>query len=1185
MVTDVEYLVSCPACTQVGWLEGYVYDYDNVSLPCQDATVHVEPGNRDVPVDATGYYTVALVPFGYDVIASAVGYPEPDGPYRATILDGGVSSQDLVLRRPDIAVDPMALSASAMAAGTATRYLTITNGGTYALEVLIRDVAPTVLNALSVPQAVPAGDVKSRPPTDSVEIEVEPQLLAQVDAEGASGYMIYFRQQPDLSPAFQMDWSRRGRFVVRSLQAASERSQARVRAYLDAQGIDYAAFWIDNVIVVESSSRDTLNGLLSYSEVEALRARRTVGLIEPEEFDISHVAPMAVEANISHVQADQVWDEGVTGEGIVVANIDTGVRYTHAALNGQYRGNLGGGSYGHNHNWWDPYGDHPVSPADDHSHGSHTMGIMIGDDGGANRIGMAPGAQWIACRGCSNSSCTDAALLECAQFVAAPWDLSGPGTADPDMRPHVVNNSWGDCGQTYDGWYQDVVDAWHAAGIYPIFSNGNASNCGYSEPPGLNTVGNPARYGNVTGVGSAGQSDGRYASHSNWGPTDNPDTVNPRGYPNLKPQVVAPGVSIRSSVNWGDSAYTSYGGTSMSAPHVAGLVALMWQGAPCLVGDYATTETLIEQTSTPIPYASGNGDEGPGNVPNHATGWGEINALAAVHAARDFCRTDWLPWVETDVVTATVGAGDEQVVEVTFSCDVTATQQTQPLEGALRLAHSDPCEASVDIALTCFCIGRDPLPSWEKEVWINGEEASSVAGPHIVRPGDAVTVVDYVGATYSETIASTLTETWGGFLELVGYDAGGVGTVVVGDNVLVWSLVDVAPNTLYPITKTFEVQHGDWRVDRITESYTVEGALNQGDDIVVVFEQYLSAVSLDKRGPATADSDYAIPLTLLISSDGGFRGDAVFTDTLPPGMAYAGNLTYTYGRAWEDDNVVYWTNDTATVALPDAPAPPDVLILTPDVGSGGDVAALRDALGTCGVNVTTWDANANGEPGVADLLAYDVVVIGNSVRWNNMDKATVGNNLADYIDRGGKVIEGLYVQSFDVWGLAGRYMAEGYSPFTPATLDHWSSDTMRIANPGHPVMAGVTSVSDNWGHQNPGLGAGAELIANWTTSDYNYVVANDNVVALNQLLHHNADWTGDVPLILCNSIDHLMFYALPPLPARVTISFDVRVPDVGEICNQAHLDWGWDHTSGEHCVEVISVEKSYFYLPLMLRGR
>lgn len=76
----------------------------------------------------------------------------------------------------------------------------------------------------------------------------------------------------------------------------------------------------------------------------------------------------------------------------------------------------------------------------------------------------------------------------------------------------------------------------------------------------------------------------------------------------------------------------------MSAPHVAGLVALMWQAAPCLAGNYASTESLMEQTANPIPIATGNGDEGPRNIPNHATGWGEINALAAVKAAKVYCE-------------------------------------------------------------------------------------------------------------------------------------------------------------------------------------------------------------------------------------------------------------------------------------------------------------------------------------------------------------------------------------------------------------------------------------------------------------------------------------------------------------------------------------------------------------------
>ncbi len=492
------------------------------------------------------------------------------------------------------------------------------------------------------------------PPTaplaqEAADIEVESALLDQLAADQTTGYLIYFREHPDLSPAYKMNWIERGRFVANALHQTALRSQARVRAYLDAQGAKYQAFWIDNIIAVESSNRATFDGLMRFAEIGAVRAHRQLGLIEPQQMT-TPAAPQAIEPNIAHVGADQAWAQGYTGEGIVVANIDTGVRYTHQALVNHYRGNLGG-TFDHNYNWWDPYGDHPTSPADDNGHGSHTMGTMVGDDGGANQIGMAPGAKWIACRGCNTNQCSDTALLQCAEFMAAPWDLN-QANANPDKRPNAVNNSWGDCAQSYDPWYQGVVDAWHAAGIYPVFSNGNASNCGYPTPPGLNTVGNPARYGNVTGVGSTGRDNGQYAPHSNWGPTDNPDTVNPHpGWEDLKPQVLAPGVNIRSSVNTGDSAYQGgWSGTSMSAPHVTGLVALMWQAAPCLVGDYARTENIIEDTATPIPYDDGTGG-GP-HVPNYAAGWGEINALAAVLAAANECGDSVIAGQVTDASTS-----------------------------------------------------------------------------------------------------------------------------------------------------------------------------------------------------------------------------------------------------------------------------------------------------------------------------------------------------------------------------------------------------------------------------------------------------------------------------------------------------------------------------------------------------
>jgi uncharacterized repeat protein (TIGR01451 family) len=197
----------------------------------------------------------------------------------------------------------------------------------------------------------------------------------------------------------------------------------------------------------------------------------------------------------------------------------------------------------------------------------------------------------------------------------------------------------------------------------------------------------------------------------------------------------------------------------------------------------------------------------------------------------------------------------------------------------------------------------------------------------------------------------------------------------------------------------------------------------------------------------------------------------------------------------------------------------DVLLVSPD-STGGDISVLLATLGAYGdLNVTVWD-NTQGNPTPADMAPYGVVFIGNDVTWDSegLDKVVIGNAVADYIDGGGKVVESLYVQSFDQWGFAGRYMTDGYSPFTPASLDNWNPDTMNILEPMHPVMAGVTSIGDNWGHQNPGLAPDAMLLAGWSSSGYNAVAVNDDVVALNQLIFSAADWTGDVGILLHNAI-------------------------------------------------------------------
>jgi uncharacterized repeat protein (TIGR01451 family) len=1135
---EIETTAECPACDEEGWLAGHVTDEGGAGVPCGAATVHVEPSGIDVPVDSSGYYTVALHPFDYQVTASAAGYPEVDGPHPVTVALDAATTRDFVLSRPEAVLDPHELTTIALAPGVATRTITITNSGGYPLSYEIEEQISPLITTSTASAVRRAGGADAYRP-DEARVIIDPALQAQLETDGAAGYMIVFRSRPDLAPARDMDWIERGRFVASTLQRAAGRAQTGVRAYLQARSVDYHAFWIDNVILVPRSSRLTVNGLLSFPEIAALRPVPRPVLHEPVAVGrpAAPRTPTGVEPNLTHIGVDQVWSKGITGQGIVVANIDTGVRYTHDALVDRYRGTLEGGSYDHAYNWWDPDVDGSQDPApnDFSGHGSHTAGTMVGDDGAENRIGVAPDARWIACQAFEGGSDAQvvAELLECAQFLVAPWDQNGE-QPNADLRPHVVNNSWGDQGcNGYDDWYQDVVDAWHAAGIYPVVSNGNQNT--YCSPS-CGSVGNPGRYGNVTGVGATGQADGALASYSLWGPTDHADTVNPRGYPYLKPQVVAPGTN-RSAGQLSDEDYYYNTGTSMAAPHVSGLVALMWSAAPCLVGDYATTETIIEQTATPIPYASGCGGEGPANVPNYATGWGEIDACAAVEAAQDHCRTDWLPWVAEDPVTGTVASG-AQTVALTFTCDITAARQPQPLQGTLQVVHDDPCQEPLAVDLTFYCIDEAPVPTWAKSVSVDGALADPPAGPHAVRPEDQVVVIDRVGAVYSETVTAVLTETWDDALALVDFDAR-VGTVTTGTGVLVWDLAGVTPTVDHVLTKTYRVAYGSWVTAHLTESYAVTGALQQLPDVTVAFERYRPALTLEKSGRAWGFDGHTLPIELTIFSDGTFDGQAVLTDALPSGMTYAGNLTATFGRAWVAGDVIHWTSYTTTTRRILLDASTDV------VADGGFEEGTPNAY---------WDeASINfGTP-----LCDAACVLGGDT----------------------------WARTGDWWAWFGG--AEAYEegaldqdvtlPDGAATLGFW------LEIPADEVEArldvtldGDVVFSATQAH------AGSYPDYTWVERDVS-AYADGGVHTLRFAAYENGLAHGTVTSFF---VDDVTLEVLPGgrMPERVTIAFDVRVAgEPGDLIrNLATLDWGADYTNDVHYVDVL-VNRPV-YLPLVMRN-
>ncbi len=446
------------------------------------------------------------------------------------------------------------------------------------------------------PVAAPQGD------------KVNPDVTRDLEEDGRADFWIRFAERPDLSGfASVTDWDARGQGVYDALTSTAARSQAGVRARLDAQGVSYHAFSITNAIRVDGGTSALVGTLSTDPAVEGIYPTREYEVPEPVEATPSDVGPAAVEWGLADVNADDVWAEwGITGEGIVVGNIDTGVQYDHPALVGQYRGNNGDGTFTHDYNWFDAAGESPDEPSDFQGHGTHTMGTMVGSDGGDNQIGMAPGATWIAANGCCPS---DEALIASGEWMLAPTKLDG-SDPDPGARPNIINNSWGSTSPSNDPFMEDVALAWEAAGIFGVWANGNIG-------PACNTSGSPgSRIINY----SVGNYDIEHAINgsSSRGVGQDGET---------KPNLAAPGTAVRSSVPGND--YELYTGTSMAAPHVAGAIALLWATAPALVGDVSGTKDLLDGTAVDNPDDQCGGTDDDNNV----FGEGRLDALALVEAA------------------------------------------------------------------------------------------------------------------------------------------------------------------------------------------------------------------------------------------------------------------------------------------------------------------------------------------------------------------------------------------------------------------------------------------------------------------------------------------------------------------------------------------------------------------------
>jgi subtilisin family serine protease len=439
---------------------------------------------------------------------------------------------------------------------------------------------------LSIFNIANAGVSSDNDPATKIALEVQKQL-SSLQPNQMVTVIVTLKDQFRPDNVALQNIPHQQQVILGALRSHAQIAQQAISAVLEtdrSQGrvANVIPFWVFNGLSVTATS----------DVIQELATRMDVLSITPDTINIVPVGTQNLAApasNITAIKAPALWDLGYYGQGVVVANMDTGVDVNHPELASHWRGG--------SDSWYDPYNQHPITPTDLNGHGTWTMGVMVAGDGSGTTLGVAPQAQWIAVKIFNDSGSATATAIHLGfQWLLDPDN--NPATAD---APQVVNNSWAYGSPGCNLEFQNDLKSLRLVGILPVFSAGN-------NGPNPSTSVSPANYPEAFAIGAVDNS-GVLQVSSGRGPSACGETST------IYPELVAPGANITTTDLF--SLYTQASGTSMSAPHVSGVLALLSSAFPGL--------SIESQAAALMNTAVDLGSVGPDND----YGYGMIDALAA----------------------------------------------------------------------------------------------------------------------------------------------------------------------------------------------------------------------------------------------------------------------------------------------------------------------------------------------------------------------------------------------------------------------------------------------------------------------------------------------------------------------------------------------------------------------------